>query len=76
LFVLWFILVSIKMTTFIALKVELHFLAALSLIPVAAIGHVLGLKAHAAIMRNDLLFKRWLGGGLIVVSALGLLNLT
>ncbi|MDD5579897.1 MAG: TSUP family transporter [Methylobacter sp.] len=75
LFVLWFILVSIKMTTFIALSVDLHFLAALMLIPVAAIGHMLGLKAHNAIMRNDLLFKRWIGGGLVIVSALGLWHL-
>jgi uncharacterized membrane protein YfcA len=75
LFVLWFILVSIKMTTFIALSVNLHFLAALTLIPIAAVGHMLGLKAHDAIMRNDLLFKRWIGGGLVIVSALGLWNL-
>jgi uncharacterized membrane protein YfcA len=75
LFVLWFILVSIKMTTFIALSVDLHFQTALMLLPVAAIGHILGLKAHAAIMRNDVLFRRWVGGGLVVVSALGLWNL-
>jgi len=72
LFVLWFILVSIKMTTFIALSVNLHFLVALTLIPIAAIGHLLGLKAHNAIMRNDALFKRWVGGGLVIVSTLGL----
>lgn len=75
LFVLWFILVSIKMTTFIALSVDLHFPAALMLIPIAAIGHMLGLKAHDAIMRNDLLFKRWIGGGLVIVSTLGLWHL-
>lgn len=75
LFVLWFILVSIKMTTFIALSVDLHFPAALTLVPVAAIGHMMGLKAHDAIMRNDLLFKRWIGGGLVIVSALGLWHL-
>jgi hypothetical protein len=75
LFVLWFILVSIKMTTFIALSVDLHFLTALTLLPVAAIGHILGLKAHNAIMRNDLLFKRWVGGGLVAVSILGLWEL-
>ncbi|MCX7102360.1 MAG: TSUP family transporter [Methylobacter sp.] len=72
LFVLWFILVSIKMTTFLVLSVDLHFITALALLPIAAIGHVLGLKAHNAIMRNDLLFKRWIGGGLVVVSLLGL----
>lgn len=75
LFVLWFILVSIKMTTFIVLSVDLHFPAALTLIPIAAVGHMLGLKAHNAIMRNDLLFKRWVGGGLVLVSALGLWHL-
>ncbi len=72
LFVLWFALVSIKMSTFIALSVDLHFRAAVALIPVAAIGHVLGLKAHDAIMRNDAGFKRWIGGGLVIVSVLGL----
>jgi uncharacterized protein len=72
LFVLWFILVSIKMTTFILLSANLHFYTALTLLPVAAIGHVLGLKAHAAILRNDLLFKRWIGGGLMIISGLGL----
>ena len=72
LFVLWFILVSIKMTTFLVLSVDLHFETALVLLPIAAIGHMIGLKAHNAIMRNDLLFKRWIGGGLVVVSVLGL----
>ena len=75
LFVLWFILVSIKMTTFIALSVDLHFLTALKLLPIAAIGHFLGLKAHNVIMCNDLLFKRWIGGGLVAVSTLGLWQL-
>lgn len=75
LFVLWFVLVSIKMATFIALSVDLHLLAALSLLPTAAVGHYLGLRAHEAITRNDILFKRWVGGGLVIVSALGLLSL-
>ena len=75
LFILWFILVSMKMTMFIALSVNLHFLAALTLLPIAAIGHILGLKGHNAIMRNDLLFKRWIGGGLVAVSVLGLWQL-
>jgi len=74
LFVLWFVLVSIKMATFIALSVDLHLLAALSLLSTAAIGHYMGLRAHEAITRNDLLFKRWIGGGLVVVSTFGLLG--
>jgi len=72
LFVLWFVLVAIKMSTFVMLKVELHFLTALILLPVAAIGHYLGLKAHDSIIKNDALFKRWMGGGVMFISALGL----
>jgi hypothetical protein len=47
---------------------------AFALIPIAAIGHVAGLKARQAINQNDLLFKRWVGAGLVVVSLLGLVN--
>lgn len=75
LFVLWFILVTIKMTAFAALGVELHLFTALLLLPVAAIGHIGGLKAHTAILRNDRLFKRGIGLGLMLVSLLGLWQL-
>lgn len=75
LFVLWFTLVMIKMGTFAAFGVDLHLLTALVLLPVAAIGHVIGLKVHDAILRNDQQFKRWIGAGLMVVSVLGLWNL-
>ena len=75
LFVLWFTIVTIKMVTFITLSVNLHFNEALSLIPVAAIGHIMGLKAHNKIIQNDQIFKQWVGAGLVVVSILGLLNL-
>ena len=44
LFVLWFILVTIKMTTFAALGVDLNVLTSIALIPVAAIGHFIGDK--------------------------------
>ena len=72
LFVLWFILVSIKMSTFAALDVPLNLDTALMLLPVAAIGHYLGLKTHELILQNDQAFKRMIGGSLIVVSSLGL----
>ena len=62
------------MATFIALSVNLHLIPALTLIPVSAVGHYLGLKAHDAIMRNDAGFKRWIDGGLVIVSVLGLWN--
>ncbi|MGD8925209.1 MAG: TSUP family transporter [Thioalkalispiraceae bacterium] len=72
LFVLWFILVSIKMSTFAAVGVDLHFFTALVLIPVAAIGHMLGLRAHARILENDKSFKRIIGSLLALISLLGL----
>ncbi|MCW8986091.1 MAG: sulfite exporter TauE/SafE family protein [Gammaproteobacteria bacterium] len=72
LFVLWFILVSIKMTTFILLGVDIHFLTALYLLPVAAIGHVIGIKTHELILKNDQLFKQIIGGVLMIISLLGL----
>ncbi len=75
LFVLWFTLVTIKMGAFAALGVELHLPVALALLPVAAIGHVIGLRLHDAILHNDALFKRWTGAGLAVVSLLGLWSL-
>lgn len=75
LFVLWFILVAIKMSTFALLGVNLHFATALMLLPIAAIGHFIGLAFHQRILSNDILFKRVLGTVLLVVSGLGLWTL-
>jgi uncharacterized membrane protein YfcA len=75
LFVLWFILVTIKMSTFAALGVDLNFITAIALLPVAAVGHVIGLKTHDMILRNDIVFKRVIGGMLVMISALALWEL-
>ena len=75
LFVLWFILVSIKMSTFALLDVDLQLVTALLLLPVAAIGHVIGLKAHDYILHNDKLFRRITGLVLMLISISGLLSL-
>ena len=75
LFVLWFILVTIKMTTFAALGVDLHFLTAVALLPAAGVGHYIGLRTHERILHNDVMFKRVIGGMLMVVSGLALVNL-
>lgn len=72
LFVLWFVLVTIKMSTFKALGVDINILTAIYLLPIAAIGHVIGLKAHTLILKNDQQFKRIIGAVLIVISVLGL----
>ncbi len=74
LFALWFTLVIIKMLTFAAVGVELHFFSALLLLPVSAIGHIAGLKTHEFILKNDLLFKRLIGLFLTVISITGLLT--
>lgn len=75
LFVLWFILVSIKMLTFVAMEVEIDWQLSLGLIPMATIGHMIGLKLHQKIIENDDLFKRWVGSALLLVSAFGLLKI-
>lgn len=72
LFVLWFILVTLKMLTFALLSVDLHLLTAVLLIPVAAIGHIVGLRWHDYILQNDRLFKRVIGGVLILICVLGM----
>lgn len=72
LFVLWFALVSIKLSTFAVLGVNLQLMPALVLLPVAAIGHYFGLKAHDKISKQDQSFKKYMGAGLLLVSVLGL----
>ena len=74
LFVLWFILVSIKMATFVAMDVMIDWQFSLSLIPIAAIGHVIGIKAHQKIIENDQVFKKWVGSALLLISSFGLLK--
>jgi uncharacterized membrane protein YfcA len=75
LFVLWFILVGIKMLTFIIFDISIEWLFSLLLIPIAFIGHSIGLKVHHHIIQNDTLFKKIIGSALVSVSVLGLLKL-
>jgi len=72
LFVLWIVMVVLKLGTFTVVGVTLHAQTALLLLAPAAIGHVLGLKAHDWLMRDDRRFKQIIGGALIAVSAFGL----
>ncbi len=71
LLVLWFILVSIKMSTFTLLDVPLQLETALMLLPVAAIGHVIGIKMHDKILENDIIFKKFIGSVLVIICLLG-----
>lgn len=75
LFTLWFILVMMKMLTFVGLGVNLHIMTAILLLPIAAIGHILGLKVHDKISQSDLVLKRWIGISLIALSIIALLKL-
>jgi len=73
LFVLWFILVSFKMSAFVVTGVDLQWEYTLLLLPFAAIGHYFGLKAHVSLIAaqgNN--FKRIIGIVLALVIIIGL----
>ena len=72
LFVLWFLLVSIKMSAFLVVDVYINWQFSLMLIPIAALGHFVGLKVHDQIIENDTKFKKWMGSVLIVICIVGL----
>jgi len=72
LFVLWFIIVSIKMAAFLFVGVYVDWKFSLMLIPVAGLGHIIGLKVHNQLVKNDAKFKRWIGGALLLVCIIGL----
>ena len=73
LFVLWFILVVIKMVSFIIAGVDLQLEHHLWLLPSAMVGHVLGERVHQALLgaRSEVFF-RVLGVVLVAVSLVGL----
>ena len=72
LFVLWFLLVTIKMSAFLIVDVHINWQFSLMLIPVAALGHYIGLKVHNRIIDNDKQFKRLMGSALILICMAGL----
>ncbi len=76
LFVLWFILVVIKMSAFLYVGVDLQLIHHLWLLPAATVGHLIGLRFHQRIVNGDpKVFYRVLGVTLLVVSAMGLISL-
>lgn len=75
LFVLWFILVVIKMTSFVIAGVDLQLIHHLWLLPCAYIGHVIGERLHRRMMAAETpTFFRVVGIVLIIVSVVGLLR--
>ena len=75
LFVLWFILVGVKLGAFVYSGVDLQWRHQLWLLPCATVGHLVGLRFHAYTLRADTrLFFRLLGVGLLTVSVIGLVR--
>jgi len=73
LFVLWFVLVSIKMAAFVWAGVDLQLVHHLWLLPCVTVGHLIGLRFHNRMLHNDSgQFFRVLGVTLLVTSAVGL----
>ncbi|MEQ5801151.1 TSUP family transporter [Halomonas sp. H10-9-1] len=75
LFVLWFLLVLIKMVSFLIAGVDLQLIHQLWLLPCALVGHLLGERAHRYLTGSRAnLYFRVLGAVLILVSVVGLLS--
>ncbi len=73
LFVLWFILVVIKMVSFVVAGVDLQLIHHLWLLPCAIVGHLLGEHFHKRLVSAETpTFFRWIGAALMLVSLVGL----
>lgn len=73
LFVLWFILVTIKMSMFVYLGIDLQLIHHLWLLPAATVGHFIGLHFHQHLLAGEQAkFYRLLGSVLLVISCIGL----
>ncbi|WP_409523062.1 TSUP family transporter [Nitrincola sp. MINF-07-Sa-05] len=76
LFVLWFILVAIKMTSFLIAGVDLQLIHQLWLLPCAWIGHLIGEHFHRRLVKTETAtFFRVLGVMLVIVSLVGITRL-
>mgnify|MGYP000055153906 CR=1 FL=1 len=76
LFVLWTVLVSIKLCAFAYAGVDLQFAAALWLLPFAAIGHFIGLRFHQKLLQQtNARFYQILGGVLLTTSLAGIVQI-
>ena len=73
LFVLWFVLVALKLAAFVLTGVDLLWAQHLWLLPCATVGHLLGLRFHRYSLKADTqVFYRYLGAALLLVSLTGL----
>jgi hypothetical protein len=73
LFVLWFILVMIKMISFVIAGVDLQLVHQLWLLPCALLGHVFGQRLHKRIVEAETpRFFQFVGIALLVVCVFGI----
>jgi len=73
LFVLWWVLVGIKLTAFVIADVDIQLMNALILLPFAALGHFIGHKLHHQLLQRDSRrFYRLLGWVLLATSFIGI----
>ncbi len=76
LFVLWFILVVIKLISFMAVGVDMQWAQHLWLLPCAFIGHLIGEAVHRRmLLLKPSSFMQWIGMALILVSSVGMLQM-
>ena len=76
LFVLWFVLVAVKLAAFAYTGIDLQWRQHLWLLPCATVGHIIGLRFHEYSLKGDTRdFYRLLGCGLLAVSLVGLWRL-
>ena len=75
LFVLWWILTSIKLISFVIAGIDLQLVHHLWLLPCAFVGHLLGNKMHNYLVEQETpTFFRVLGIALVIVSLAGLVK--
>ena len=75
LFVLWWILTSIKLVSFVIVGVDLQLIHHVWLLPCAFIGHLLGNRMHTYLVEQETpSFYRVLGVALVIVSLTGLIK--
>lgn len=73
LFVLWFILVTLKVIAFLYAGIDLQLIHHLWLLPCATLGHLIGLRFHERMLRAETAsFFRVLGSTLLLISLIGL----
>ena len=73
LFVMWWILTSIKLISFVIVGVDLQLIHHAWLLPCAFVGHILGDRMHSYLVKQETpAFYRVLGIALVIVSLTGL----